>query len=247
MNQLISRQTRSEVLRGKWQTVMNKSWMWFFIASLLAVVGPVTPVSAASAAYKLTFTTQPANTTVGAKLTSVVVQLKALNGTNVPQSGTAISLTLNKGAGLAGTTSVTTDAGGKSTFTNLSVTMAGSGNALLATASSLIGRHQQRVHRQPGQDCRYARLVHKLARVWPCRYLYRHGQPRRSRHRDALRDGDLQGWNHRPGYGDAEYRRQDDFYHQQTFRRDSDPFDHRRVQRRTPILPRAPPARCRRQ
>jgi hypothetical protein len=36
------------------------------------------------------FTTQPVNTTVGAKMASVVVQIKSQNGTNVPQSGTAI-------------------------------------------------------------------------------------------------------------------------------------------------------------
>ena len=57
----------------------------------------------------------------------------------MPQSGTAISLALNKGAGLTGTTKVNTDVSGKATFTNLSIIQAGSGNALLATATSLKG------------------------------------------------------------------------------------------------------------
>ena len=61
-------------------------------ALLLSGILLTTTVSAApqSAAYQLVFTTQPVNTTVGAKMASVVVQIKSQNGTNVPQSGTAI-------------------------------------------------------------------------------------------------------------------------------------------------------------
>ena len=119
---------------------MNKSWMWIFVGALLAAGNPVLPASAApSAAYKLTFTTQPVTTPVGAKMAGVVVQLKAQNGTNVPQSGTTIFLALNKGVGLTGTTSVNTDNGGKATFTNLSIIQAGTGNTLLVTATGLKG------------------------------------------------------------------------------------------------------------
>ena len=130
MHQSISRKTRGEVF----------GMAWLLVGALLAIAGPAMTASAApSAAYRLTFTTQPVTTTVGAKMANVVVQLKAKSGTNVPQSGTTVSLALNKGVGLTGTTSVNTDAGGKATFTNLSIIQAGTGNALLATASGLIG------------------------------------------------------------------------------------------------------------
>jgi len=91
---------------------------------------------AASTATQLAFTTQPASAVVGAGITNVVVQLKSSGGTNVAQSGVAIALALNK-TGLAGTTNVTTDATGKAAFTNLRITLAGTGDTLLATASGL--------------------------------------------------------------------------------------------------------------
>jgi hypothetical protein len=116
---------------------MKKSWMWFLAGSLWMAGSLPMSVSAAPAAYQLAFTTQPVTTTVGAKLANVVVQLRAQNGNNVLQSGTAVSLALNKGAGLLGTTNVNTDANGKATFTNLIITLAGSGNTLLASATSL--------------------------------------------------------------------------------------------------------------
>ena len=117
---------------------MNKSWMLILAGALLGAGSSALTVSAApSAAYQLTFTTQPVNTTVGANMASVVVQLRAQNGTNVLQSGTAVSLALNKGTGLMGITNLNTDSSGKATFTNLNITLAGNGNTLLATASSL--------------------------------------------------------------------------------------------------------------
>ncbi|MFZ0827563.1 MAG: YDG domain-containing protein [Verrucomicrobiia bacterium] len=119
---------------------MKLSWMRFFECALLATVSTAMTVSGApSAAYKLAFAAQPVTTTVGAKMTGVVVQLKAQNGTNVPQSGATILLALNKGAGLMGTTSMNTDVSGKATFTNLDIIQAGVGNALLASASGLKG------------------------------------------------------------------------------------------------------------
>jgi len=119
---------------------MSKSRIWLFVGALLMAASPVMTASAApSAAYQLAFTTQPVGTTVGAKLSSVVVQLKAQNGTNVPQGGTTVSLALNKGFGLEGTTNLATDVSGKATFTNLFILQAGSGYALLATANGLKG------------------------------------------------------------------------------------------------------------
>jgi hypothetical protein len=66
-------------------------------ALLLSGILLTPTVSAApqSAAYQLVFTTQPVNTTVGAKMASVVVQLKSQNGTNVPQSGSTNGLKQN--------------------------------------------------------------------------------------------------------------------------------------------------------
>ena len=59
---------------------MKKSWTWFLVGSLLAAGGLAMSVSAApTAAYQLSFTSQPVNTTVGARMASVVVQLKAQN------------------------------------------------------------------------------------------------------------------------------------------------------------------------
>ena len=136
MHQSISWKTRGEVFGVSREKFMNKSWISLFVGVLLATM---TASAAPSAAYQLSFTTQPVTTTVGAKMANVVVQLKAKNGTNVPQSGTVVSLALNKGVGLTGTTNVNTDVTGKATFTNLSIVQAGSGNALLATASGLIG------------------------------------------------------------------------------------------------------------
>ena len=91
---------------------------------------------AGNTATQLLFTAQPVSTVVGASITNVVVQLADKSGTNVAQSGVAISLALNK-SGLTGTTNVTTDANGKAAFTNLKITIANNGDTLSATASSL--------------------------------------------------------------------------------------------------------------
>ena len=118
---------------------MNKKNYLLITATLFTAGFFFTPaVSAApTAAYQLTFTTQPVTTTVGAKLTNVVVQIRSQNGTNVPQSGTTVSLALNKGAGLTGTTNVNTDASGKATFSNLIITQVGSSDTLQAIANGL--------------------------------------------------------------------------------------------------------------
>jgi len=137
MNQAIRGNTRCQVLGDGKKRIMNKSWIGFFVTAVLAFGSPAIVSAAPSAAYQLSFTTQPVTTPVGAKMAGVVVQLKAKNGTNVPQSGTVISLSLNKGSGLTGTTNVTTDAAGKAAFTNLSVIQAGNGDTFLAMATGL--------------------------------------------------------------------------------------------------------------
>ena len=137
MNQAIRGNTRRPVLGVGNKRIMNQSWIGLCIVTALAFGTPAIISAAPSAAYQLTFTTQPVATIVGAKMAGVVVQLKAKNGTNVPQSGTVISLSLNKGAGLTGTTNVATDATGKAAFTNLSVIQIGNGNTFLATATGL--------------------------------------------------------------------------------------------------------------
>ena len=90
-----------------------------------------------AAASRLAFTTQPVGTTNGATLTAVVVQLQDQFSNNVAGSGTNISLTLNGGGTLGGTTSLATDASGKATFNNLNVTGAGGGATFTASASPL--------------------------------------------------------------------------------------------------------------
>ncbi len=91
----------------------------------------------AAAPSRLAFTTQPAGTTSSATMTAVVVQLQDQFSNNVAGSGTNISLTLNGGGILGGTTNLTTDASGKATFTNLTITGAGGGKSFTASASPL--------------------------------------------------------------------------------------------------------------
>ncbi|HTV75827.1 MAG TPA: hypothetical protein VMD57_02425, partial [Candidatus Baltobacteraceae bacterium] len=66
----------------------------------------------AAPAYQLLFSTGPAGAAVGAKLANVVVQITDKSGTNVSQSGTAITLSPGKGGGLSGITNATTDSSG---------------------------------------------------------------------------------------------------------------------------------------
>jgi hypothetical protein len=91
----------------------------------------------AATAYQLLFSTGPVNTAVGAKLANVVVQITDKSGTNVSQSGTAITLSPGKSGGLNGITNATTDSSGKVTFTNLSFTVAVTNDTLVAVASGL--------------------------------------------------------------------------------------------------------------
>ncbi len=93
-------------------------------------------VLAVAAPTQLVFATQPTNAFIGVNLPGVVVQVVDKNGTNVAQSGVAILLALNK-TGLSGVTNVMTDANGKATFTNLVISLAGTGDKLTASSATL--------------------------------------------------------------------------------------------------------------
>ncbi len=88
----------------------------------------------ATTASQLIFAVQPASTIVGAGITNVIVQLADKNGTNVAQSGVVILIALNK-SGLTGKTNIMTDASGKAAFTDLKITLANTGDVLMASAS----------------------------------------------------------------------------------------------------------------
>ena len=97
-------------------------------------------VTAAGAgpAAKLAFTTQPATTLVNATMSAVVVQIQDTNNFAVASNNVPITLTLTTGSGaLGGTTTVSSDATGKATFTNLTINTAGTGKQLTATASGI--------------------------------------------------------------------------------------------------------------
>ncbi len=106
-------------------------------AILVLLLAELPSANAASAAYQLAFTTQPAGTVVGAKLTNVVVQIQNQQGASVTQGGTVIALNQSRGTGLSGVTSAATDTTGKATFTNLSFTVTGVNDALQASSPGL--------------------------------------------------------------------------------------------------------------
>jgi hypothetical protein len=93
----------------------------------------------AAGANKLVFTTQPANTTAGATMATVVVQIQDIYGNAVAQSGTAVTLTLNGSTLYSGTNPQNTDGTGKATFNNLVIRQAGTGLYFSAAGGSLAG------------------------------------------------------------------------------------------------------------
>jgi len=93
------------------------------------VINPAAP-------NKLAFTTQPQNTTAVVTMASVVVQVQDQFGNNLSRGGTNVSLTLNGGGTLQGTTTVATAANGSATFSTLSITNAGN-ETLTASAAGL--------------------------------------------------------------------------------------------------------------
>ena len=84
----------------------------------------------------LTFMTQPSNTQV-AQVMSPAVQVMAVDN-SVPIPNLPITLSLNSGPGtLSGTLTQTTNSAGIATFPGLSISAAGTGDALKATAGSV--------------------------------------------------------------------------------------------------------------
>ena len=94
----------------------------------LVVSGPSTP-------DHLGFTVQPTSTTAGSAMANVVVQIQDASGNPLVHSGTTITLALNGGTIYSGSTTATTDANGRATFSNLVIRTAGSGMTFTATGT----------------------------------------------------------------------------------------------------------------
>jgi hypothetical protein len=106
------------------------------------VSGTCSPTATSSAATltvgsQLVFTLQPASTTAGATMASIVVQIKDQAGNNVSFSGKPIALALNGSTLYSGTVPQNTDASGKATFNDLVIRQAGNNLNFTATASGL--------------------------------------------------------------------------------------------------------------
>lgn len=85
----------------------------------------------------LTFATQPSNTPVNQTITPAV-RVLARDNTGAVIPGVAVTLTLNGGPGvLSGTLTAQTDATGIATFANLSISAAGTGDTLQASAGTI--------------------------------------------------------------------------------------------------------------
>jgi PKD repeat protein len=100
------------------------------------------PLNQPPVATRLVFTVQPTSTTAGSMLSPPVrVEAQDNAGTTDPSFSGTISVALNpnpSGGTLSGTTTATA-VNGVATFSNLSVTQAGNGYTLNATASGLTG------------------------------------------------------------------------------------------------------------
>jgi Invasin, domain 3/Bacterial Ig-like domain (group 3) len=86
---------------------------------------------------KLTFTASPSNTIAGQVMSNMVVQIEDAYGNNVSSNGAPIVLALSSNSFASGTTTINTDATGKSAFTNLVITTAANGYTIIASASGL--------------------------------------------------------------------------------------------------------------
>ena len=95
----------------------------------------------AGAAVKLHIATEPSNSATSGVAFSVqpVVQLRDAQDNDVPSSGIAITASLNGtgGGALNGTPSIATDGAGQATFTDLSISAAGSNYSLTFSAPGL--------------------------------------------------------------------------------------------------------------
>ncbi|HUK76841.1 MAG TPA: invasin domain 3-containing protein [Thermoleophilia bacterium] len=113
-------------------------------ATVHAVVGGLTDDTgivtvSAGAATRGVLTTQPSGAVDGLALTGApVVQLQDSSGNNVASTGVSIAATIGSGSGtLSGTTTVTTNASGAATFTNLVITGTIGSYTLTFTPASL--------------------------------------------------------------------------------------------------------------
>jgi pectate lyase len=97
----------------------------------------VTPSSGPVIGTKLAFTTQPADTTVGATMSAVVVQIQGPSGGSAASNNVPITLSLTGSGVLGGTLTKNTDSSGKATFDDLSVSAAGTGDYLNANVSGI--------------------------------------------------------------------------------------------------------------
>jgi pectate lyase len=97
----------------------------------------VTPSSGPVTGTKLGFTTQPTDTTVGATMGAVVVQVEGASGGAAASNNVPITVSLTGSGVLSGTLTKNTDATGKATFNDLSVNAAGTGDYLNASASGI--------------------------------------------------------------------------------------------------------------
>jgi hypothetical protein len=95
-------------------------------------------VLAPTGAVRLAFTTQPADTLVGATMAPVVVQIQDATGVGVASNGVPIMLAKISGPGpLFGTFTRNTDANGKATFSDLSADTVGTDYQIAAVAQGI--------------------------------------------------------------------------------------------------------------
>ncbi len=93
----------------------------------------------AGAAATLAFLTQPLRTVAGNKMSAVTVQYYDAFGNAVTTAGTSVTVSTSSGAVLGGTTTATTTAQGRASFSGLSETLAGT-YTLQATDGTLTGQ-----------------------------------------------------------------------------------------------------------
>ncbi len=117
-------------------TVAGTIRIRFTSAPALAPDTSTNIVVSPAAASKVVVTQQPTNTTAGATISPVSVQLRDPFGNNVTTSGVSILLALSGTGTLSGTTSQNTNTSGLASFANLSINLVGS-KRLVATSSGL--------------------------------------------------------------------------------------------------------------
>lgn len=126
-------------------TAVYHSWTATSAASGTVVVTIAT-------ATKLAFTTQPTTTQAGSTFTAAVtVEDASNNPVQVPGRSVTIAIGTNPGGGtLGGTLTVSTNASGVATFSNLSINKTGNGYTLAASSSGLTGATSTTFNITPG-------------------------------------------------------------------------------------------------